>query len=361
MQAYYSALEDALYKTTYKDGRLENTEITEDDAIEFALEIRQSRKNPYSWDLSPEVFENHQSSKEKHIQFNISNENDHLILSMRFNSISDKNNDVVILNFRPELSFFGIEGGRIKMNTENKTMIANLLYKSSVAVLSQANEDHHNLNLFANKTKTAINSVKLYKEKLKQLRQEHHKNTVSIAQSFITGLSQKYCVDFIFTDESIESLKNFSSNLPRLQNIVENAAIYAYNLNSFNKSKTIIIEEEYLEYGDSDILEKPTHKTVNTNSIRPDRKERAEKMLERIELAVKRVLANKERITGVTVGKAFERPISAAAITDYLKKHFNEINEILESNPSKYPESRRYFRPLQNIIIIPQKKISKSA
>ena len=73
-------------------------------------------------------------------------------------------------------------------------------------------------------------------------------------------------------------------------------------------------------------------------------------MLNKIELAVKTVMANKERVTGINVGKAFEKPISAAAITDYLKKHFNEVNEILAENPSKFPEARANFKPLINII-----------
>lgn len=350
IQVYFCNKTGDIFKSEYKNGKTETHEINDDNELSQVFDIRKQRKNPYSWELSREQLDFIKSAGKRNIQFSLQNENEHLMLSMRYNSIFDKNNDVVFLSFREDMSFFGIEGGHIKMNTENKTIIANLLYKSSVSILQVAQEDYDSLKKFTSKTQTTISNVKQYKDKLKQLREDHHKNIVSIAQSFIQNLSKKYCVEFIFTDECINALKDFSSNLPRLQDIVENAALYAYNLNSFRKKGTVTIEEEYLELGQSDISARTeTARNVRT-SYKLNRKERAEIMLNKIELAVKRVMANKDRVTGINVGKAFETPITAAAITDYLKKHFDEINEILEENPSRFPEARANFKPLQNVI-----------
>ena len=359
MYMYYAAKNTAIYRADYKSSQIIQFEITDDNELSRAFEIRKPKKNPYSWEINRQAFSTFKSAENKAIQFNINNEDDHSILSMRFNSAYDNNNDVVFISFKPELSFFGIEGGRISMNTENKTLIANMLYKSCIAVLNQSQEDYQHLNEFTKKTRTTINSVKVYKDKLKQLREEHYRTIISFAQNLISGLSSKYNIDFVFTDECIEALKNFSSNLPRLQKIVENAAEYAYNLNSHRQLRTIIIEEEYLEFDNSDLENKIEKPQKTPESLRPDKKERAAAMLDKIERAVKRVIANKERINGINVGKAFDPPISAAAITDYLKKHFDEINEIVDSDPSLYPESRAHFRPLQNVI--PEKKRIKSA
>ncbi|MBN2779059.1 MAG: hypothetical protein JXR36_15585 [Bacteroidales bacterium] len=359
MYMYYAARDTAIYRADYKNSQITQFEITDDNELNQAFEIRKPKKNPYSWEISREVFSNFISAENKAIQFNINHEEDHSVLSMRFNSANDQNNDVVFISFKPELSFFGIEGGRISMNTENKTLIANMLYKSCVSVLNQSQQDLQHLNEFTKKTRTTIDSVKVYKDKLKQLREEHHRNIISIAQNLISGLSTKYHIDFVFTDECVEAIKNFSSNLPRLQKIVENAAEYAYNLNSYRHLRTVIIEEEYLEFDNSDLENRSEMHQKTPESVRPDKKERAAAMLDKIERAVKRVMANKERINGINVGKAFDPPISAAAITDYLKKHFDEINEIVNSDPSLYPESRAHFRPLQNVI--PEKKSIKTA
>lgn len=350
IQAYYCSTNKQILNSTYKNGNSSTKEIKTDNELNKVYDIRKPRKNPCSWEISSSDMELLQGIEKKSVQFTLENENDHLVLVMRFNSLFDSNNDVIILNFRPELSFFGIEGGQIKMNTESKTIISNLLYKSSIAVLQQSQEDYKNHKKFSDKTRSTIDNVKLYKEKYKQLSEDHHKNIVNIAQSFISGLSTKYCVEFVFTNECIDALKGFSSNLPRLKVIVESAAEYAYNLNSFSKSRMLIIEEEYLDLGVADTISKNNENTQAKPKIKQGRRERAESMLSKIEQAVKIVIANKENITGVNVGKAFKSPISAAAITDYLKKHFEEINEILDENPSKYPESKQYFKPLKNII-----------
>ena len=94
---------------------------------------------------------------------------------------------------------------------------------------------------------------------------------------------------------------------------------------------------------------------VDIEDQRTDKKEKVSIMLDKIEHAVKTVIANKDRINGVNVGKAFAKPISAAAITDFLKKRSDLINEILDNDPTRFPESRAHFRPLQNII--PESKL----
>ncbi len=350
IKVYFCSKSGSIYNSTYKNGKTSLNEIKNDDKLDDIYEIRRPRKNPCSWEMSDVNMQLIKESDEKAIQFKLDNENDHLILSMRFNSLFDKNNDVVILNFKPELSFFGIEGGQIKMNTSHKTIISNLLYKSSGSVLEQSQEDFNKLKGFANKTKATLDTLKQYKQLLKQVREDHHKNIVSIAQSFISGLSSRYCVEFIFTDECIDALKDFSSDLPRLKVIVENAAEYAYSLNSFDNLATIVIEEEYLEIDIADVSTIEQQTEIKKSSTKPDKKERAEIMLSKLEFAVKRVMANKEKMNGTNVGKSFNPPISAPAITDYLKKHFDEINEILRDNPSKYPVSRANFRPLKNVI-----------
>lgn len=357
MHVFYISSNKSICRADYKNNQISASEITDDNQLSKIYDVREYRRNPYSWEIDQSLIEEY-STKDKNIQFKITNEDDHLILSMRFNSDYDKENDVVYVYFKPDLGFFGIEGGRISMNTENKTLIANMLYNSSAAVLQQAKEDRENLISFTDKTKSAISSVKTYKEKLKQLEQEHHNNTINIAESFISSLSKKYNVGFIFTDESIEALKDFNSNLPQLQNLVENAAMYAYNLNSHLNLKTIVIEEEYFEFSKSDTIQKAKSEVIGISSKKPSKTEKIESTLHGLERAVKVVIANKLDINGQNVGDACKPSKTAAAITIYLKKHKDVINEILIKEPTRFPELRSKFRPLQNII--PRKEKASS-
>jgi len=338
-------------RADYRDSGITINEITDDDEISTVVDIRKPRKNPYSWELEENKLRSVFAGSRKPIQFDISNEEDHNVLCMRFSSIRDKEHDVVYVKFRSDLGLFGLDTGRITMNTENKTIIANLLYKSCMSVLQNTYTDLKSFHEFAVKTKQAIDSVKIYKEKLKELSEEHHKNTVMLAQNFISGLSLKYNKSFVFTDECINCLRNFSSDLPRLQSIVEKAAIYAYNLNSAHKDSIITIEEEYLEFSESDTNTKLSAPKTGKKIIIEDEQMRCEIFLNRLEIAVKRTIANKEKPIGAKVCMYMEPPITSAAITIFLKKYIKNINDIFNQDPSKFPLSRKHFKPLQNVIL----------
>ncbi|HOZ30822.1 MAG TPA: hypothetical protein PLL66_07880 [Bacteroidales bacterium] len=357
MHVYFAVSASRLMRADFKNSELSIKEITDDDELSAIIDLRKPRKNPYSWELQAEKLKSVLSQTKKTLQFDISNEEDHVVLSMRFNSIRDKENDVVYISFRSDLGIFGIETGRISMNTENKTIIANLLYKSCLSVLNTTQTDKSSFNEFTVKTKHAIDSVKIYKEKLKQLTEEHHKNTVMLAQNFISGLSVKYNKSFVFTDECINSLRNFSSDLPRLQSIVEKAAVYAYNLNSAQNVQIITIEEEYLEFSDSDTNSKNEVKTGKKSLIEDDNM-RVDIFLNRLENAVKRTIAHKEKPIGNNVCLYMEPAITSAAITLFLKKYIKPVNDIFNEDPSKFPQSRKHFKPLQNVILSSTKVVN---
>jgi hypothetical protein len=356
MYVYFAINGTRLMRADYKNSEIILKEITDDDELSRIIDLRKPRKNPYSWELNTDKLRSVLTDNQKAIQFSISNEEDHIILSMRFNSIYDKENDLAYICFRPDLGIFGIDAGRISLNTDNKTIIANIIYKSCISVLKSAQSDLSSFNAFTSKTKQAIDSVKVYKEKLKQLTEEHHKNTVMLAQNFISGLSLKFNKSFVFTDECINSLRNFSSDLPRLQSIVEKAAIYAYNLTIGQNVQIITIEEEYLEFIQSDI-QKDIEASTKRKSIVEDENVRAEIFLNRLENAIKRTIANKEKPIGKFVCKYMEPAISSAAITLYLKKYIKNINEIIDIDPSKFPQARKSFKPFQNVIL--SSKLSK--
>ena len=73
-------------------------------------------------------------------------------------------------------------------------------------------------------------------------------------------------------------------------------------------------------------------------------------LLDKLEEAAVRVVNNSEDLTGVNVGKACSRAISAPAISDALKKHKNKINTLLDEFPDRWKLIREEFKPLINIL-----------
>lgn len=348
---YYASEDTRLYRADYKNSELSIREIDEDDELLRVADLRKPKKVQHSWEMDPDAWLNVTKSGQKTIQFSILQEEDHLVLNMRFNSAYDEQNDVIYILFRSGLGIFGIEASRISLNTENKTLISNILYKSCASAISQAYADRDAFRSFTVKTRSAIESVKVYKDRLKQLSDEHHKNMVVLAQNFIAGLSSKYGCSFVFTTECIDSLKNFSSDLPRLQSVVENAAVYAYNLNSHLKNNLITIEEEYLQFIGSDINKSGLGGLEAKKSISNDETFRTEMFLNKLENAVRRCIANKEKPIGNNVSLYMEPPVTSAALTIHLKKYIKNVNDIIDADPTKFPQSKKNFKPLQNVIL----------
>lgn len=351
MHCYFASGDSRLYRADYKNSELLIKEVKDDDDLLNVTDIRKPKKIQYNWEMDPEALLNVTKSGQKNIQFSILQEDDHLVLSMRFLSQYDAQNDVIYVFFRSGLGIFGIETSRINLNAENKTLIANILYKSCTSVITQAYNDRDTFRNFTIKTRSAIDSVKIYKDKLKQLSNEHHKNMIVLARNFISGLSESYGCSFEFTDECIESLKNFSSDLQRLQSIVENAAVYAYNLNSASGSPIITIEEEYLQFTVSDIISTKSENSLKKKITDAEDIYKTEIYLNNLENAVKRCIANKEKPTGENVAVYMEPARTSASITIYLKKYSSDINTILDSDHLKFSQSRKHFKPLQNVIL----------
>jgi len=63
------------------------------------------------------------------------------------------------------------------------------------------------------------------------------------------------------------------------------------------------------------------------------------------------VLNDRLPLTGKNVGSHCDKPISAPAISDALKKHRSEIIALFEQYPDQWPIIRKDFAPIRNILI----------
>ncbi|GAO28786.1 hypothetical protein JCM15548_1915 [Geofilum rubicundum JCM 15548] len=91
--------------------------------------------------------------------------------------------------------------------------------------------------------------------------------------------------------------------------------------------------------------------TISTQVYVPGRrKEKTRQFLNRLEESALILSENAEDLTSSAVGQTMERPISAPAITDYLKKNKRQVLLLLEENPRQWPLIRQFFKPLINIV-----------
>ena len=74
-------------------------------------------------------------------------------------------------------------------------------------------------------------------------------------------------------------------------------------------------------------------------------------LLDNLNEAVKSVVNQKQTPTGILVGQALKKPISAPAISDALKNHRSKILTLLNQYPNRWVELIQYFKPIQNLQI----------
>lgn len=354
MYIYFADSKIRILKYEYKNKEKYLNEVLCDNELSLIHEIRKSRKKVYSWELAKDFRDSNVANKKQAFQLNITDELEHFVLLLRFICPYDSNNDVVFIRFRKDLSFIGIEGSEIPFIPEVKTTLANMLYKSTCEVLNSAKNDLSFFESFSKKTMSLLSNVKKNEEDLNSYKDRYERLLLSIVNGIVDDYSKKYLKSFILTNESIEVLKNYLGEEPKLRKIVENAIDYAYNLNFYNNESIISIEKEYFDFSYTDVI---VNKSINTEKTtkKESREDRAINMLVKIEYAVRKLIANNEKIIGINVGNEFDPPISAPAITDFLKNYSQEINKILSSDLNMCTESRKLFSPLKNIMIIKAK------
>jgi hypothetical protein len=352
--AWFAGKDNKVFRSQIINSHNSISEISSTDELIGINSFRRNQKTPTSWILKSNLplpdFETVGLSRR---QFDIFDERDHIVLCLRIKSLYDSGNDVICIILKPELNVFGIETGKLELTPEFKSIIANILHKSILSILNNSYDDRKKLTEFADKTRKLMDTGRAYKQSLKQSREDYHRNIADIAENYLSELSKTMDVEFIFSDDSLELLKNYSGNPVRLKDILEKAAVFAYNM-QLNDSTLIAIEEEYLELTDTDIYEKTEGKAVvksiDLSSL--SKEQRVEKKLDEYQNALKNVLANKLKPTGKNVGEAMKESITPAGITDFLKNNDEIINKLVKTNSNRWSILLKEFRPLQNIIKI---------
>ena len=77
--------------------------------------------------------------------------------------------------------------------------------------------------------------------------------------------------------------------------------------------------------------------------------EKTKILLDRYELAVKKLIEDKQPVLGKNIAKVCNPEISAPALTDSINKHKERIADCLSNYPERWPLLRIYYPPIQKL------------
>jgi hypothetical protein len=272
------------------------------------------------------------------------------VLGLGFPNKSDYSKDVYLFYFRKNAADFGLTKSDKLLSTSNKAIISHLLFHTVSNRLNDIKHNQQSLRILNEQSRLLMESKQSLVLKNKALIEQNKENTTQLAEFLINDLSRDEDDVFYLSEEAKQIIGSFSGGLMELKEHVSRAMLLAKTLHFGSLSNEFILKADYFNFSKpekqlppiADVLseENSKHKHAKTYGF-----------LNEMENAAQTVLKLGWKLTSANVGHHFEKPITAAAISDKLKHHSDKIIRLLDQYPVKWPLIRKRFRPLQNIII----------
>jgi len=316
-------------------------EIPVDDKTLEEIETIRNENTEYFWHTSKDIPFVAETKKIK--QLDVFDETDRHILLVTLKSEFDNKNDLIYYYFNKNLGNFKPSDTETPMDQNNKTIIGLFLFNIVNLLAKNCRNDRGALKTFNNDVRKIVYSLR----NNEGLNENHYNSLINYVNDILADLSSKSGTHhFELSDSAKTKLKNYTGELKALNKIIKNASAFAANMNIGITDIPVKIEDFHLDFGNNTVSE-------NQPSVRMD-ESKYDKIilwLDKLEDAAHVAMQNKLALTGVNIGRSFKRPISAAAISDFLSNNHSKIRTVMEKNKDNWPIVRSEFRPLINVLI----------
>ncbi|MDR2926948.1 MAG: hypothetical protein LBV41_01910 [Cytophagaceae bacterium] len=295
----------------------------------------------FSWILKDQLpFE---EKRKQNGQLNLFSEREHIVLMVKITSETAENTvvDIFYLFFRENQSNFGISRMKDVFDTSLKAIVGSQLSKFIVVYYDDVNKIHSKFSEFTNVTSKLFEYACLQKDTspLREMMQQW-------ADDFLENCERPSGVEIRLSEQALDKLLEHDFKTAR--RALENATAYALMLYSGSYRDEIEILAPYLlfEAVEQQQADEPKIKTSVTVK---SKKMRVAQYLDSLEVASVKLFEDGEALTGLAVGQTMETPVSAPAITEYLRKNERYITQLLDEHPDRWEIIRAHFRPLINV------------
>jgi hypothetical protein len=275
-------------------------------------------------------------------QLDIFAELSYTVLQLRIKS--EDGLDLYYLFFRDDQSNLGISRNQSPLDTAQKALIGSLAYRF-VRMLYDNNLEYKafiveftelNQRIFGGKSKDNDPGIPA-------------KWIESWANNRLKTASDECGISLQLSSDAVEKLSrvtDFETANRALEQAIRFTLMNAVVL-SLNEA---VVEAAYIRF---DLPESPAS-SVKATELNPalsrNRVKKTASFLDKLEAAAYKILKSGDELTGSAVGRSMEKPISAPAITDAIRKNRENILQLLEQHPEKWQLIRSYFKPLTNIL-----------
>ncbi|MBN2746362.1 MAG: hypothetical protein JXR34_06525 [Bacteroidales bacterium] len=282
----------------------------------------------------------------KHIQAQkeVFSEAENSVLVVRQKGGSKHENLTFLLFFNPDSTNFGLSKKGDILTTTSKSIVEQIII----------NQIHISQKIFRDlfsereKFKIYINQLKENLEFQSNKNNQSETKILSLKTEVINYLLSKFSkakgVDIVINESAWPIIHNSELDLHNMENWLQDAVDFAL-FTDFESQPVLILDQWHFKQNVIENIKRDENSTeVETRYVK------TYNFLDKLESAALKVVSQRMKLTGSTVGQAFDTPISAPAITDALRKHQQKINKLLQEYPSRWTLIRSEFRPVVNVI-----------
>jgi len=280
------------------------------------------------------------------IQKQVFDELKHHILLFRLKSKYDNSYDLLYIFFKADASNFGIKKSEATLTTDQKSIISTLVKRTFDIFLKQQANSLKKQELFRN-------DINLLQSQLKSNRSnddiDAYKNQIYTHIHSIFKSKTQQIGFTIQLDKQVQQLiYDFKGKISDIEQNTENCINMAIRAQNPIFGGILHIDEFVYNANFNFITEEDTK--LKEVSYTDNRKQKSAHFLNNLENAARFIQSKGDNITGTNVGLAMEKPISAPAISEYLKKYRKPLQQLCNENPEQWVLIRKSFTPLKNIL-----------
>lgn len=297
----------------------------------------------YVW-LSPNELPFQRDQKAVTTTYHLFSEEYYSVLSLKIIAPNDEV-DLFYLFFRSDQSNFGISRLQGALDASRKALIGSLVLKTALLFYTTLQKQKEYIDLFTNVIRNTLE-----KESATATHTQFEQWKVDWIYDFLKTLPHQPTKKWQLPPETIQKLS--SGNYQQVKKALIAAAQIASMLYGNEDEWVILPAFITLEtaIGKSKQREKVGGKSAPRSLVSEGRMAKAIQWLDNIEKATATLVDSGEDPTGSAVGQLLDRPISAPAITDWLRNNQKRVLLLLDKHPDKWGYLRNHFRPLINII-----------
>lgn len=274
-------------------------------------------------------------------QMQLFSEQYHIVLMVRLKSMDGPGMDAYYLFFREDQSNFGISRLQGSLDTTRKALVGSLVFRFAQLWHQSMATTHAGFQEFTNVTR------RLLQQQQNDPWKAHHVRWFDQwTCNYLEELAQTAGCRLQLSAAAREKLLQIGS-YQEAADALKNGARYALMINGGGDSEVVVIEDTFLLWSAPSGNQPAGDRAVETQQSRLGK---TITLLDRLEKAAQKLAVTGGDLTGSAVGQTMERPITAPAITDALKKNQRRIIHLLEKYPGRWQLIRQQFRPLLNLM-----------